>query len=124
MQSSHEATRGKVRKRTMYDLISSPSQPRPHSPYPPHVFHLSVYRTMMAISVGARLLTAHICPMGDSVRKETADGCIQDDKAEELEWHYSSCLACSYSPPINRAVLPKTFSLQSLNKTRRNVLIC
>lgn len=71
----------------------------------PLVIHQSVHQTMMAILAGARLLAAQICPMRVSVRKEAADGRIHCEEAGALEWYYGSGLACSYSPPIKRAVL-------------------
>lgn len=87
---------------TMCDLtLLSLPPPIPSSPL---VIHKSVYRTMMAILAGARLLATLICPMRDSVRKETTDGRIHCERAGVLEWYYGSCLVCSYSLPINRAV--------------------
>lgn len=69
---------------------------------PPLVIHQSVYQTMMAILAGARLLAAQICP-NESFSEEGSR--IHCEEAGVLERYYGSGLACSYSPPIKRAVL-------------------
>ena len=61
--------------------------------------------------------------MRDPVRKETAETvAFTVRKAGVPEWNYGSCLACSYSPHVNRAVLLKTATTQPLTVTTRTVL--
>ncbi len=67
---------------------------------------------MTAISAVACILAAQLCLMGESVRKETADGRIHFETAAVLEWYYGSCLACFYSVSINRAAAPETATTQ------------